>query len=396
MNNFENKQYQYLPAIVVIGYNRPHSLKRLLDSLSDAKIPKNTKLLISLDYCKDKASFVIANEFFWKFGDKDIIFQNKNLGLKKHVLKCGDLTDKYGSIIMLEDDLFVSENFYEFATQALNYYSMDKKIGGISLYTHLYNVHSKTFFRALDDDSDVFFFQFASSWGQAWTRTQWKGFRKWFKENDLKITKDDLLPENVLNWPETSWLKYFIKYLVEEKKFFVYPKTSLSTNFADIGTHHNSTNEYIYQVPLQIKKASKYKLINIVDSYSVYDSFFELLPEKLKLLTDDFLNYDFEIDLYGVKKVSKIKKEYVLTSKKCKEYLLAFDRSLKPMELNVINKFKGSKLFFVKKENIIEDEGEIVKDKIDRLSYFTNRKIFTKEIFLLLKHKILKKMKLLN
>ena len=53
-------------------------------------------------------------------------------------------------------------------------FSVNKKyIGGISLYNHELNVHTKENFKALDDGYDNWYFQFASSWGQAWSKANW-------------------------------------------------------------------------------------------------------------------------------------------------------------------------------------------------------------------------------
>ena len=106
-------------------------------------------------------------------------------------------------------------------------------------------------FRPLDEDADVFFLQIPSSWGQGWTKNQWHGFRKWFeqRQND-SISEADKVPPNVVDWPESSWKKYFFAYMIESNKYFVYPRISLSTNFHDPGTHHKKMQTRL-QVPLQ-------------------------------------------------------------------------------------------------------------------------------------------------
>ena len=54
-------------------------------------------------------------------GIKKIIKHSKNLGLRAHVITCGDLVNIYDNIIVLEDDLFVSPYFYKYANDALNF-----------------------------------------------------------------------------------------------------------------------------------------------------------------------------------------------------------------------------------------------------------------------------------
>ena len=111
------------PAIVVVTYNRPESLKRLLSSLINADYQEqNIPLIISIDYQNsnehDKV-VEIAKSFVWAKGPKLIVNHTENLGLRNHVLKCGDLVYDYGSIIMLEDDIFVSQQFYNYTAQTI-------------------------------------------------------------------------------------------------------------------------------------------------------------------------------------------------------------------------------------------------------------------------------------
>ena len=149
------------PTIVVIAFNRVNSLKRLLTSLNQSKYPnKNIHLVISIDNDgKNKNLYDFASNFNWEFGSKEIIYKETHLGLVKHVMSCGDLVNEYESIILLEDDLFVSPVFYMFASQCLAFYENDPKIAGISLYTIGINGFTKQPFVPLSDNHDTFFLQ---------------------------------------------------------------------------------------------------------------------------------------------------------------------------------------------------------------------------------------------
>src|SRR5687768_8098504 len=102
------------PAIVITAYNRPEGLSRLLKSVADASYDSNNvTLVISIDKSDSNKVYELADSFEWKYGQKKVIKHNEHLGLKEHILRCGDLTDQYGSIILLEDDLIVSPWFYK-------------------------------------------------------------------------------------------------------------------------------------------------------------------------------------------------------------------------------------------------------------------------------------------
>ncbi|MFT5779510.1 MAG: hypothetical protein ACI837_002469, partial [Crocinitomicaceae bacterium] len=156
------------PAIIVVAYNRPASLLRLLTSIANGNyLVKKIPLHISIDRSDVKEVGEIANDFDWEHGEKIVQISEDRLGLKNHILQCGELTESYGAIIMLEDDLLVSPNFYEYARKGLDFYSDEIKVAGISLYSYEVAESCGYPFSAIKDQSDVYFMQIASSWGQA-------------------------------------------------------------------------------------------------------------------------------------------------------------------------------------------------------------------------------------
>ena len=98
--------------IVVVAYDRLHSLKRITDSLLQAEYPQGAELIISIDRGDNRQVLEYADSLSWPFGEKRVIYRPENLGLKRHILCCGDLTQDYDGIILLEDDLVVSPDFY--------------------------------------------------------------------------------------------------------------------------------------------------------------------------------------------------------------------------------------------------------------------------------------------
>ena len=129
-------------AIVVVAFNREKSLIRLLNSLNSLVVQKEEEipLYISIDRAKDRnlenqRVVEIAKEFEWKFGKKIVNYREKNMGLKKHILECGKLTDIYENIIVLEDDIVVSPLMYTYAKQVIDFYKGNKEIAGFGLYS---------------------------------------------------------------------------------------------------------------------------------------------------------------------------------------------------------------------------------------------------------------------
>jgi len=331
--------------IVIITYDRPASLKRLLNSLLRAKYQGDVKLIISIDGGGTEQLIKVAENFEWKYGEKEIIKRNNNLGLKKHILTCGGLAAEYDGVILLEDDLYVSPDFYQYVLQANEFYKDDERVGGISLYAHLYNETAQFPFTPISDGSDVFFMQYASSCGQFWSQKQWKSFKAWYDQNlGEKLSKNVMLPPNVLLWPESSWKKFFIKFLILHDKYFVFPRVSLTTNFNEPGAHIK-LRERFFQVPLHFNK-TEFNFIPFDESYAVYDVHCEILASKLKLLSGHFMDKDFEVDLYGMKIIKDITKPYILTSRSIENPEMTFGKEMKPHEVNIIENISGSDIYF--------------------------------------------------
>ena len=59
-----------LPAVVVMAYNRPDSLRRLLESLLRASYPDEVPLVISIDKSKTDTVRKLAESFDWPFAKK--------------------------------------------------------------------------------------------------------------------------------------------------------------------------------------------------------------------------------------------------------------------------------------------------------------------------------------
>lgn len=381
------------PAIVVVGFNRPKSIQRLLDSLTTAHFEAPVQLVISIDRSssvENEKVIAVAKGFAWPHGEKRIILHEQNLGLRQHILNCGDLTAQYGSVIVLEDDLTVAKDFYRYATQALKFVDSHEEIAGVSLYSHATNVVARFPFVPLYDGYDNFYLQFASSWGQAWSTAQWEKFRHWYAQlsnvNDQPIDLENFrstnltaspipsdvpIPPNVLSWSNSSWLKYFIWYMVETNRYFLYPRHSMTTNYNECGTHSTRLSP-IWQVPLA-QRVEHWRFSLLSESLAVYDVFFELLPDRLRRCTTLFNDYDFDVDLYGMKPMHLLKQPFVLTSKCHRgEPIKSFDLVRKPLEANFDSEISVCQraMFSLTKPQHLKQQIRLSFDSLSVVEYF--------------------------
>ena len=345
------------PTIVIMTYDRAKSFQRLLTSLNRATIPSGVDLIISIDYNQNQEVYQFAKGYHWHYGQKEIISHPRQLRTRQHLFFCGDLTQQRGDIIILEDDLYVSPNFYIFAEQALNYYREVPTIAGIGLYAHQYNETAKMHFIPMQAEFDTFFLRLPCSWGQCWTPNQWKNFSNWltaFGENtDFPLP----LPYDVQLWPDTSWKKIFLQYLIITEKYFVYPYYSYTVNFMDPGVNHIDGNMNLL-IPLNLTK--KTPVFAPLDSLSVcYDEYCEIMPQFISHRLPTYAQNDFSVDLYGVKSRAVLDGKYVFTSKMVRHREKGFKFSFRPHELNILLDQPGDDFFFAAKENVLEDNNFI-------------------------------------
>ncbi|NBI07065.1 glycosyltransferase family 2 protein [Senegalia massiliensis] len=352
------------PSILVVAFNRPSSLISLLESLESAHYENQVRLIISIDGGGGELNDTVKNiarNYQWPNGEKIIIMHEENLGLRNHILKAGNLTQKYGDIIMLEDDLYVSKLYYSYSKQALDYYRDENSIAGISLYAQQYNETSGKPFYPLYSESDTYFMQLASSWGQAWTKEQWGDFFEWYKDNESNILEENWIPSNIKKWPSTSWKKYFIKYLIEKEKFFVYPYISLTTNMRAKGVHAKISDNLL-QVPMYFAIDKKFSFADFESSVIKYDAFHENINLSQIISIENLKN--IQADLYGTKNIEGA--EYVLTSKALNfKILRKYGLRMVPHELNVLNDIKGDDLFLY----YTKDKQKFSEDKKWNIEY---------------------------
>lgn len=340
------------PAVVVVAYNRPRALQRLLDSLARGLYPPEVTLVISIDGGGRHGREVhqIATQFVWPHGPKRLIQHEQNLGLIQHLFACGDLVELYERIILLEDDLFASPMLYAYAAEALNFYADDSRVAGISLNALWFNGLTHRPFIPYLDDGDVFFMQVAWFQGQAYTKGQWQAFRDWYTTADVQVTEQDQMHELFQTFPETDWFPIKTKYLVQSNRFYVFPRESLTTNFGDVGIHVQGTT--FFQVPLQTRRA-QFRWQYLENAVAVYDSFQEILPDRINRLTKLLQPYEFTVDLNGTRSLANIGTAYVLTTQLCRQAEFTFGLVLRPPVANVVEGIAGQEISFARTADLI-------------------------------------------
>lgn len=325
-------------AIVVVAYNRVNSITKLLNSLLYAYYSQPVTLILSIDKSESDAVECLGDRFEWPYGDKIVVKHVDNIGLRKHILSIGEYTKQYDGVVVLEDDLEVSPSFFNFALEAVERYQNDDRIAGISLYTFPLNLHVSLPFIPDRNEYDAFLFQNAQSWGQIWMTRSWGHFIEWYEKNSDDFSDQPHLPQSICHWGKNSWLKYHIKYCIEQNKYFVYPYTSLTYCSGAVGVHSREVNNYT-QGALLRGNMTNYRLPTF-ESAVKYDAFYERVDLDYKLGVEDVC-----LDLNG-SKGNRMNHRYWLTTRRAPyKVVRSFGLKYIPMEQNVVYNVEGDTIF---------------------------------------------------
>lgn len=349
MNIIENKSQT---AIVVVGYNRLDSLKRLLSSLEESQYDGDTiPLIISIDASGNEELYNFVKAYNWIYGLCYVNIQTQRLGLKKHILQCGNLTRFFKSIVLLEDDIVVSPYFYKYVKTAVEYYSSDKTVAQISLYRNEVNGFVHLPFEPRYSGADVFLMQDISTWGECWTEDMWNDFIEWYDQHDENYVNKVRMPEKIKKWTR-AWSKYYYAYIIDTRKYVLFPYISLTTNYSEAGEH-----DEVGTISLQTNMLYGEMTYTMRDSTDLerYDAYCnnEILYESLSLEKDQL-----ELDLYGYGELDNSKQYLLSTQILPYKVVKSFSLCMRPIEQNVISNILGRGIYLYDKSVLDKAENK--------------------------------------
>jgi GNT-I family len=343
-------------AIVVLAFDRPDALARLLASLDRAYYPPETPvpLVVSLDKGTSpeaRASAMVAHCYEWRFGPKLVIEHPDHLGVARHFRAAGDLTREYGEAILLEDDLTVAPPFYQYACQVLDAYAEEPRIAGFCLYGLWFNGFTHEPFLPIDDGFDVSFLRLPYTQGLCFNCRQWNAFDAWRAAGQVGECPE--LHSAFLRFGPDEWFPDLASYLASTDRFFCFPGTSLTVGWGDAGAHFSESTSW-FQTPIQLGQP-QLRLPAFDDARAVYDGFFELLPDRLSSLAPVLRDREFDVDLNATKQPANLRNDLVLTTRPVRNPVASFGLAMYPPELNVMTEVPGREISLAHRDDVLWD-----------------------------------------
>ena len=243
----KEKFIAHLAPIVLFTYNRLQHTKQTIEALqknvyaSDSELfiysdaPKNEKAVLEVQTVRDYLHSING------FKKITIIGRNENWGLARNIIDgVTSIVNKYGKIIVLEDDIVTSKYFLKYMNDALKIYEDEPQVMAVSGYTA--NIR-------LSDVPETFFLPWTSCWGWATWKRVWDNFERNPEKLIAQFTKEDIYKFNLDNsynfWAQVvdnangklfTWAVFFYATVFAQDGLVLYSAKNLSKNIGFDGT----------------------------------------------------------------------------------------------------------------------------------------------------------------
>lgn len=277
-----------LSPIILFVYNRPWHTQKTIEALQNNELASESELFIYADNAKNKNhdnQVLKVRKYIKKIGGfkkVTIIEREKNWGLSKSIIDgVTKVINKYGRVIVMEDDLLVSPYFLKYMNASLCKYEYEVKVIQIAGYMFPLNINIK---------GDALFLPLTSSWGWATWKRAWDLFDidatgyEQLKNEPILRERFNLngaydyfsMLEDQINGRIDSWAIRFYLTAFLSDSLTLYPRETLVINngFDGSGVHGISNNNLdssvrtinhklnIILFPKKIRLSSSWESIN--------------------------------------------------------------------------------------------------------------------------------------
>lgn len=190
----KNINKKKLSPIILFVYNRPWHTEQTVEALKKNELASESDLFIFSDGPKIENDENVrkVREYIKTvdgFKSVKIIEREKNLGLANSVIAgVTEIVNKFGKVIVLEDDLVTSKYFLKFMNEALEFFKDREDIFSISGYSYPPSIMKIPGFYK----HDVYLSYRFGSWGWAswidrWNKVDWeiKDYEQFKKDNKM-------------------------------------------------------------------------------------------------------------------------------------------------------------------------------------------------------------------
>ena len=254
-----------LSPIILFVYNRPWHTQQTVEALQKNELTKKSELFIYSEAPKNDAIKKSVDEVraYIKtingFKKVTIIEREKNWGLADSIIDgVTNIVNRYGKIIVLEDDLVTSPYFLKFMNEALEFYKDEKKVWHISGWN--YPIEN-------DGLEDTFLWRAMNCWGWATWSDRWSYYEKDVQKIVTQFSKEEIKAFNIDGyyrdfWAQVkdnrdkridTWAIFWYATIFKNSGLCLNPVNTFVRNIGNDGSGENCISYDIYQKELNYK-----------------------------------------------------------------------------------------------------------------------------------------------
>jgi hypothetical protein len=271
---------QVAAPIALFVFNRQWHTQQTIEALRNNELAAKSELFIFSDgprYRSDKGKVQSVRQYLKTvsgFKNMAIFERTENLGLGPSIIDgVTELINRYGRVVVLEDDMVTSPYFLRFMNDALDFYNDEERV--ISIHGYIYPMKEQL--------PETFFLKGADCWGWATWKRGWDLFetngkklldelkaRKLTREFDFNGSYSyTRMLANHVRGKNNSWaIRWYASAFLKDK-LTLYPGISLVKNIGmdASGTHCIPTDMFkadlsdrpirIERIPVEENSASK-------------------------------------------------------------------------------------------------------------------------------------------
>ena len=246
--------------IVIFCYTRLDLLKKTVSALLKNKEAAESEVFFYSDGGKDELTWKQVNKVrkylstLRGFGKVTIVEQKENVRLNANLIQgITEVVNKFGKVIVVEDDIVVSRYFLSYMNRALDHYQDRKEVMTIAGFNPC---------KYPKDFPETFCMRLAMVWGWGPWNDRWEKYR-YFDRKEIALfllTPED--KKNIefggawrvldhLNLSPISWDTCLYISLYLEKSVSVFPVKSLTRHIGKNGIHYTSSfwGRLLHHVP---------------------------------------------------------------------------------------------------------------------------------------------------
>lgn len=254
-----------LAPIILFVYNRPWHTQQTVEALQKNELATESDLFIFADGAKTENDEKVNEvrkyiKTITGFKSVTIFEKEKNCGLANSVIAgATEIINKFGKVIVVEDDIVTSKYFLKFMNEALDFFENDEQIFSVSGYAY----PAKTMEIPRNYKYDIYLSYRHGSWGwgtwiDRWESVDWEvaDFNEFLKNQKLQNAFNrggaDMsgMLKAQMEGKIDSWAIRFDYSLFKQNKFNIRPVKSLVTNVGldNSGTHTGADERLVNQL----------------------------------------------------------------------------------------------------------------------------------------------------